>query len=320
MSVKVLVIDPIHEDGIKILRKRKDISLVYLRDPTDDEISHHMINTEILLLRGRKLSLEQWKLAKRLKLISRHGVGCDNVDFDLMQHLGITVAVTADANYVSVAEHAVMLMLAASRNVIAADRAARNDAWETRERISSIEVFGAKVLVVGYGRIGRAFSERVAAFGARLSIYDPYLPPDYAMPNGLRRVHNLEASVTEADIISLHLPRNNKTIGLFDADLLSKCKPSGILVNTGRGGIVDEDALVDALTLGRPCRYATDVLEQEPPDKENLLLLRDDVILTPHSAAMTAGGVMKMATSSAQNIVDFLEGKLRSRMIAFKPV
>lgn len=317
--VKVLVLDPIHEDGLALLRARSEVELVHLPAPTEADIARHMQEAEILLLRGRHLNREHWEGTRKLSLVTRHGVGCDNIDFALMQEKGVTVAVSADANYVSVAEHACTLMLAACRNLVVADAASRSGDWIRRENLGARELRGARLLVVGFGRIGRAFAERAGAFGAEISVFDPFIGAGEVLPQEVERVTDLAAALARADIVSLHLPHTPQTEGLFDKALLAYCRPGSILVNTGRGGIVDEAALLEALDAGRPGVYATDVLANEPPGEDDPLLKRHDVIITPHSAAMTTEGARFMATGAAQNALDFLDGHLSRRMIAFDP-
>ncbi|QCO54543.1 hypothetical protein EOK75_01140 [Pseudorhodobacter turbinis] len=229
------------------------------------------------------------------------------------------VAVSADANYVSVAEHAFALMLAGCRNLIVADQAVRAGNWALRETLGGRDIQGSQVLVVGFGRIGQAFAARVAAFGGEVTVFDPYLSTTLALPAGLKLAKCLETAVGEADIVSLHLPHSPQTANMVDATLLARFRTGAILVNTGRGGIVDEQALPAALDSGRLALYATDVLASEPPVADDLLVQRSDVIITPHSAAMTEQGAIRMATGSAQNALDFLDGTLSDRMVAFAP-
>lgn len=316
---KILVLDQVHEDGLALLRARSDLEVVYMPNPTEQEIAKALPEAEFLLLRGRKLSSDNWQSASRLRFVTRHGVGCDNIDFEVMQQKGVTVAVTADANYISVAEHAFALMLAACKNLLAADIASRTDNWACRDRLGTREVMDAKVLIIGFGRIGQAFGERCLAFGANLLVYDPFLPAGSALPRSTQRVNRLEEGVSQADIISLHLPHTPETANMLGDALLRHCKEGSILVNTGRGGIVDETALLEALSARRPAFYASDVLENEPPHPNHPLLSRQDVIITPHSAAMTAQASRNMALGAAQNVLDFIDGTLSPRMTAFTP-
>ncbi|MEM9761289.1 MAG: NAD(P)-dependent oxidoreductase [Pseudomonadota bacterium] len=309
-KTKVLVLDPIHADGIAMLADRDDIALTHLPEPSDPTILQHMGETEALLLRGRHLPRETFEAATHLRLVSRHGVGCDNLDLAFLRARGISVAISADANWLSVAEHTLALMFAAAKALHAGDRAVREGNWAVRDALGTREIAGSNVLVIGFGRIGRAVAERCAALGAKVSIHDPAFaetPPFAAAPS-------LPGAVAAADFITLHAPRMPETLGMIDANLLACLRPGAILVNTARGGLVDEAAVLHALDHGSLARYATDVLAEEPPKADDPLLGRADVILTPHSAAMTAEAARRMATGAAQNILDFLDGQLAPEM------
>lgn len=314
--VKVLVLDPVHEGGLDLLRAAPDVTCVHLAEPTESQIALHMADAEILILRGRKLPRGIFEQAPRLRLVSRHGVGCDNLDFDLMQDLGVTVAVAADSNYISVAEHAIALVLAGLKRLPVADEAVRSANWSLRDHLGARELKGAKVLVVGFGRIGQAFASRVSAFGAHCLVYDPFLKSDALE---VTPVQTLEEGLVQADIVSLHLPNTATTANLLNAARLAQMRPGSLLVNTARGGIVDETALLEALNKRCPAIYATDVLAAEPPSPDDPLLNRPDVILTPHSAAMTQEAARRMSERAAQNALDFVAGELSPEMTAFRP-
>ena len=301
---KILALDPIHKDGLALLRARDDVRLVHLPEPTEQAIARHIRDADILLLRGRKLEARQLENAGRLRLVTRHGVGCDNLDLERLEERGIGVAVSADANLVSVAEHAFALMLAAIKSLPAAGRAVRSGDWRAREDLSARDVAGSTVLVVGFGRIGQAFAMRAACFDARVIVHDPLLPEDAVLPEGYSRATDLAAAVAGADVVSLHIPLSSESANLFGADLLGRLMRGSILVNTAQGGIVDEAALIRALDDGRPRVYATDVLAREPAAPDDPLCRHDAVIVSPHSAAMTAQGVRRMAVGSAQNALD----------------
>jgi len=317
--VKVLALDPIHEDGLALLRARPEVELVHLPTPTDAEILNHLKDAEAVILRARRLEDEMYRQAPKLRLVSRHGVGCDNLKFDLLRELGIGVAIASDSNLVSVAEHAMTLTLAACKNLVRAERAARSGNWAARDNLGARDLDGSAVLVLGFGRIGQAYAKRASAFGARITIYDPFLAGETELPKDYVRATNLEDALAAMDVVSIHMPRTAETANLFSSATLGNMKSGAILVNTARGGIVDEAALLAALDAGRPGFYATDVLADEPPSADDPLTGRDDVIVTPHSAAMTAQGATRMATRSAQNVLDFLDGKLAREMIALAP-
>ena len=236
-----------------------------------------------------------------------------------MASCGITVAITANANFVSVAEHAFALMLAACKRIPEGDAAVRANRWGVREALGAREIMGAKLLVIGFGRTGSALAERARAFGAEILVHDPMLPPDMHLPEGYQRIGRLEEGLSQADIVSLHVPATPETRHLIGTPELALMPTGSILINTARGGIVEEKALPPALTALRPALYATDVLDSEPPAPDDPLLSHDQVILTPHSAAMTNEGTMRMSDHAAQNVLDFLSGRLRPEMVAFAP-
>lgn len=319
IMAKVLALDPIHPDGLDLLRARSDVELVHLPNPTEADIAKHIQDAEVVLIRARVLADDMFQQATRLRLVSRHGVGCDNLKFEVLQPLGIGVAIAADSNLISVAEHAMTLTLAACKDLDRANGAVRDGKWAIRENLKARDLNGSQTLVVGFGRIGQAYAQRAAAFGAQITVFDPFRPKDASLPEGYSLADSLAEAVSQADIVSIHMPRTAETSNLFDGDLLARMKPGSIVVNTARGGIVDEGAMAAALDAGRPGAYATDVLLDEPPHPDNPLLGREDVIVTPHSAAMTMQSTIRMATRSAQNALDFLDGTLREDMIALAP-
>jgi len=314
--INVLALDPIDEAGLALLRAREGVALTHLPDPSAGAISAAMADTHVLLVRGRTVPAADFEAAKDLCLVSRHGVGCDNLDLPRLAARGVGVLVAADANYVSVAEHAFAMMLSAAKNLAGANAAVREDDFGRRQNLGARDILGATVLVVGFGRIGRAFTERAKAFGAKIEVHDPFVETP---PEGVAWRDNLADALGDADFVTIHAPRTEATDALFDDAMLSACKPGAVLINTARGGIVDEAAMARALDAGRPGVYATDVFVNEPPEAANPLIGRADVILSPHSAAMTREGVRRMATRSARNILDALDGRLDPAMVVTAP-
>lgn len=310
----VLILDPVHPEAPALL-KSHGYDITHLLAPTPDDIATALPKADALILRGRKLSMDHWELAKKLRIVSRHGVGCDNIPFDLMQDRGVTVSITADANALSVAEHAFALMLAACKRIPQANQAVRDGQWNKRDSLFTREVSGAQVLILGFGRIGQQFFQRVQAFGGNTSVYDPFLPADAPLPDGITRVDDLTAGLSEADIVSLHMPITPQTRNMLGATQFAALRDGAILVNTARGGIVDEAMVQDWLNRNPLCVYATDVLDDEPPKIDNGLVHHPQVILTPHSAAMTREGAYRMALHSAQNVHAFFQGSLQRHCI-----
>ena len=315
---KVLVLDPIDPAGLALLRARPQVELVHLPEPTEAAIAREVEGAWALVLRARRLAPERWREARALALVSRHGVGCDNLPLDDLRAAGVTVAITADANAPSVAEHTMMLMLAVARRARAHDAAVRAGRFAFREAQAAEDLLGATLLVVGLGRIGREVAARARAFGMRVLGHDPLLAPE-ARVEGVERAPDLDAGLGEADVVTLHLPAAPETRGLFGAARLARLKPGAILINAARGGIVDEDALLDALESGALGGAGLDVFAEEPVPVDHPLLARDDVLLSPHSAAMSRQGARRMAEHAARNVLDFLDGRLDPRMIAAAP-
>ncbi len=315
---KILVLDPIDPAGLALLRGRAEVDLVHLPEPTEQAIAREIADAWALVLRARRLAPEQWRAARALALVSRHGVGCDNVPLGDLRAAGVTVAITADANAPSVAEHTLMLMLATARRARAQDAAVREGRWTLREAERAGDLLGATLLIVGLGRIGREVAARASAFGMRILGHDPLLDPSERIP-GVERAPDLDAGLAEADVVTLHLPAAPGTRGLFDARRLARFKAGSILINAARGGIVDESALFDALDAGPLAGAGLDVFAEEPAPADHPLLARADVLLSPHSAALSRQGARRMAEHAARNVLDFLDGRLDPRMIAAEP-
>lgn len=313
---KVLALDHIDAAGLDLLRARPGIDLVHLPSPTPEEIAREIPDAWALLLRARTLDPAHWRAARQLALVSRHGVGCDNLPLPDLHAAGVTVAITADANAVSVAEHAMMLMLALSRRATAYDRATREGRFAFRETQEARDLHESTLLILGLGRIGRRVAHRARAFGMTVLGFDPAIT---APAEGVEFVPDLDAALGRADIVTLHLPRTAATAGLFDAARLRRCKPGAILINAARGGLVDEAALVEALDAGTLSGAGLDVFEREPVPPDHPLLRRDDVLLSPHSAAMTRQGAQRMAAGAAENIIAFLDGRLDPAMVVRPP-
>ena len=242
-------------------------------------------------------------LAPRLRVLARHGTGTDAVDVAAATARGVVVTNTPGANAEAVADHALALMLAALRHVVAADAGVRNGDWATRR---GRELGELTVGVVGFGRVGRGVVRRAAAgFGARVLAHDPYIDEVMIRAGGAEPVPLL-ALAEHADVVSLHLPGGGRPV--VDAALLARMKPDAVLVNTARGSLVDEPAVAAALTAGRLGAAAVDVLAEEPP-RSSPLLSAPRVIVTPHIAAQTSGAADRMGMESVREVIRVLGGE-----------
>lgn len=241
-----------------------------------------------------------------LRVIAKHGVGLDNVDLDEARRRRIPVVCTPDAASQAVAEHAVALLLALARRLGEAQAAARQGRFHERTHLEGFELSGRTLGIIGLGRIGRRVA-RIAAggFGMRVLAYDPYAAAD-GVPAEL--VPALDDLLAAADAVTLHVPLTPQTRGLIDAARLRQMRPGALLVNTARGAVIDEDALVQALTGGRLGGAALDVFAEEPLPADHPLCRAPNTVLTPHVAGTTASALDRTARMAAQAVLDELGG------------
>jgi D-3-phosphoglycerate dehydrogenase len=261
----------------------------------------------ILVRSATQVDAEALAAAKRLKVVARAGVGLDNVDVPAATQAGVMVVNAPTSNIGSAAELAVALLLSAARNIPQADAALKNGEWK-RSKYTGTEVADKVVGVVGLGRIGILVAQRLSAFGVELIAYDPYVQPARAAQIGVTLV-SLDELLERADFITVHLPKTPETVGLIGAEALTKVKPSVIIVNAARGGIVDEGALYDALKDGRVAAAGVDVFAKEPCTDSPLFEL-DNVVVTPHLGASTDEAQEKAGIAVAKSVRLALSGEL----------
>ncbi|WP_252274630.1 phosphoglycerate dehydrogenase [Nocardioides sp. LMS-CY] len=272
------------------------------------ELLAAIVDADALLVRSAtRVDAEVLAAARRLKVVARAGVGLDNVDVRAATQAGVMVVNAPTSNIVSAAELAVALMLAAARHVSPAHAALRAGEWK-RSRYTGTELYEKTVGVVGLGRIGVLVAHRLAAFGMRVIAHDPYVQAGRAAQMGVRLV-DLDTLLVEADFMSVHLPKTPETVGLIGTEQLAKVKPSLVLVNAARGGIVDEAALYAALKEGRIAAVGLDVFAVEPCTDSPLLEL-ENVVATPHLGASTAEAQEKAGLAVARSVRLALSGEL----------
>jgi D-3-phosphoglycerate dehydrogenase len=260
----------------------------------------------ILIRSATQVDAEALAAAKRLKVVARAGIGLDNVDVPAATARGVMVVNAPQSNVVSAAEQAVALLLACARNIAPANAALKAGRWE-RSRWTGVEVADKTVGVVGLGRIGVLFAQRMSAFGTRLVAYDPYIAPARAAQIGVRLV-SLDDLLRESDFISIHLPKTPETVGLIGKEQLALCKPGVRIVNAARGGLVDEDALAEALASGHVGGAGLDVFATEPCTDSPLFAF-DSVVVSPHLGASTVEAQDKAGVAVARSVKLALEGE-----------
>lgn len=311
----VLLAGPIHADGLRLLEARPDLTFEVLESVDPLRLAAKLENADGLLLRTATLSEAAIAGAKRLRIVSRHGVGYDNVPLEALTARAVPLAVTADANAATVAEHALYFMLALARRGLQFDRALRDGRWARRDRHDAVELAGKTLLLLGFGRIGRQVARRALAFDMVVQAYDPVVEAEVVARAGAAPVADWRAALGAADFVSLHLPHMAETANMIGAPELAAMKPTAYLVNTARGGLIDQAALAAALAHGQIAGAGLDTFAQEPPPKDHPLLAHDNVILSPHIAGVTEESMIRMAVSAAANLLAGLDGRLDPRQV-----
>ncbi|HWE90182.1 MAG TPA: phosphoglycerate dehydrogenase [Pseudonocardiaceae bacterium] len=263
-------------------------------------------DADALLVRSAtKVDPEVVSAANRLKVVARAGVGLDNVDVPAATAKGVLVVNAPTSNIVSAAEHAVALLLSVARRIPAADASLRGGAWK-RSSYTGVEIAGKTVGVIGFGKIGQLVAQRLAAFNTTLIAYDPYATPARAAQLGVELV-TLDELLARADAITIHLPKTPETKGLIGKDQLAKVKPEVIIVNDARGGLIDEEALAEAIREGRVGGAGIDVFASEPCTDSPLFGL-PNVVVTPHLGASTTEAQDRAGTDVARSVTLALRG------------
>lgn len=309
----VLVAGKLHPSGIDLLRSAPDVTFDYVEEVSEPSYAPLIGQADGLVIRTQPLSSATVARAERLRIVSRHGVGYDAVDLPSLNERGIALAVVGDVNSVPVAEHAMMLLLAAAKRLVRADRSVREGNWGWRNQTEAGELAGKNLLILGYGRIGRHLAGLAAAFGMKVRAHDPFLSKVGWPAGPVTEAADLEAGLAWADAVSVHVPKTDRPV--LGANELAAMKPGAILINTARGGVVEEGALSAALAEGRIGAAGLDVFETEPPREDHPLFGFDQVVLTPHIAALTAECSLRMALSSVQNVLDFFDGTVDTSLV-----
>jgi D-3-phosphoglycerate dehydrogenase len=270
----------------------------------------YLSRCEALVIGKLRCTEDVLEKAPNLKIVAKFGVGIDRVDVEACTRRGIYVANTPRSNYISVAEHTMMLMLAVAKQVYPIQkylRCEKPDYW-CRNRYEGIELCGKTLCILGLGNIGRRVAQLAQAFEMRVIGYDPYLPAEL-VPNGVERIADLHDALQQADVVSIHIPGSNDTTHLIGEKELAVMKPTAILLNLARGFVVDEQALTEALQSGRLAGAGLDVFAEEPNLDGNPLLLMENVVATPHCAGNTADARRRSQEQTAENILAAFAGE-----------
>jgi D-3-phosphoglycerate dehydrogenase len=297
-SSSVLVCDGLAEPGLALLRLEAEVLL-------DDLTALGRVDAWIVRGRSQVDAAALRSAAPRLRVVGRAGVGVDNIDLEAARQLGVTVVTAPEASTTAVAELTLGLMLALAREIPAADAALRRGEWPKASMIGS-ELEGKTLGLIGFGRIGRAVAARAAAFGMSRLAFDPYLDDDAIRAGGAEPA-SFEALLARSDYVSLHLPLTAETRGVFGRSAIAAMKPSARLICAARGGLIDEQALHQALDEGRLAGAALDVFAQEPP-RDLALLHHPRLVATPHLGAQTVEAQARVAIEITHNVLAALRG------------
>jgi D-3-phosphoglycerate dehydrogenase len=301
----VLIADKLAQSTVAALGDQVEVR--WVDGPDREKLLAAVPDADALLVRSATtVDAEVLAAAPKLKIVARAGVGLDNVDVDAATARGVLVVNAPTSNIHSAAEHALALLLAAARQIPAADATLRDHTWK-RSSFSGTEIFGKTVGVVGLGRIGQLVAQRLAAFGAHVAAYDPYVSAARAAQLGIELL-TLDELLARADFISVHLPKTKETAGLINKEALAKTKPGVIIVNAARGGLIDEEALAEAVISGHVRGAGLDVFSTEPCTDSPLFEL-PQVVVTPHLGASTEEAQDRAGTDVAASVKLALAGE-----------
>lgn len=290
------VFDQLQEAGIKVIRNNTG------RMMTEAELMEQTAEVDGIILGTEEFGRKIIENAKKLKVVSRYGVGIDNVDVQCLKEKGIELRITKNANSDAVADHTLGLMLAVAHNLAKADRSCRAEKWS---KSTSLDLYEKTVGIIGFGSIGKKVSERVKGFRCQVIAFDKYFDEDYIRENKIIKA-DIDSILSQADFISLHLPSVPEYAGFLNQESFAKMKKTAIVINTARADLIDHPALYQALKDGVIAGYGCDVFAEEPKIDKTLITF-DNVVMTPHMAAVTIGAINEMSRMATENILDVLE-------------
>ena len=310
---KILVIQPIHEEGINLLKDNSDFEYEVVDNVNREFLKSKIKDCDGISIRTAKLSGDVIEAANNLKIISRHGVGYDNIDLEVSKKKDITLAITATANAVAVAEHVMFMILNISKRGSMYDDTVKSGKFNERNKLpKTVELWNKNILIAGFGRIGQALIKRCLGFEMNVFVFDPFVSKEFIEKRGGTKVDNLSETSKDMDAMSLHIPLNDETKNIINYELLKSMKKNCIIINAARGGIVNEVDLDRALNENLIFGAGLDVFETEPPAENNPLLKNKKVFLSPHTAAFTEECMTRMGKETIQNIFDFFDGSLEN--------
>ena len=303
---KIAMMGQIHEDGWKILEKQNH-DVFGIKDFSKENLIKELKEVDAVALRTAILNEDVLQHCPQIKIISRHGVGYNNVDLNYLNKHKQALAITGTSNAISVAEHVMTMFLYLTKKINKSDMLVRTNEFMNKSSIGNFfELYQKNILILGFGRIGQAVAQRCKGFDVNILVYDPYVNKKIIQKNDYRKV-DFEYGIKKADYITIHMPLSDQTKNLISRKEFEQMKSNVIVVNTARGGIINEQDLYWALKNKKIYGAGTDVFEIEPPNTKNPLFTLDNIILSPHNAALTLECRKRMAVETAENILFYLE-------------
>ncbi len=304
--MKVAVLGIVDPKGLSFL-KENEFKVIEIENFEIQNLREQLEDVDGILLRTTRLDKEILQHCNNLKIISRHGVGYDNVDLDFLNQNKIALSITSTSNAVSVAEHVLSFFIYLTKNLTLSDSLVKEGNFEKRSQLPNFfELYKKKVLIIGFGRIGKEVAKRCLGFDMEVYVYDPFLDNEIIIRNQCIPIEKNQG-LAIADFITIHLPLNGDTKNFISQTELNLMKKNSILVNTSRGGIVNENDLCIALESKKIQGAGMDVFVSEPPDSNHPFFKLDNILLTPHNAALTLECRERMSLEASQNIVFFLK-------------
>ncbi|MEC7301674.1 MAG: hydroxyacid dehydrogenase [Pseudomonadota bacterium] len=319
---KTILIDgDVHPTALSVLEARDDVELAKV--PLEDAaaLAEAATGANGILARSARITPELIASANGLQVVSRHGVGYDRVNVEALSARKIPLTVTGTANSPSVAEHAMMFMLACAKRLRPTDQRTREgDFLKARQELGRVELLEKKVLIIGFGRIGKIVARRCQGFDMEVLACDPYIDQQAIRDAGVTPVENFRDVLSDIDYLTIHVPLSDETENLISAKELAQLKSTAIVVNCARGGIINEDALYEVLKNEKIFGAGVDVFAIEPTPGDHPLFTLDNVLVNPHAAASAMECLERMGVQAAQNILDQFDGKLDPEMVVNQDV
>ncbi len=307
------IIDKINPKGIEILKKNNKFKFELITDISKENLIKKLPEFDGITLRRGKVDAEILKNCNKLKVISRHGVGYDNVDVNFIKKNNIKLLVTDASTSTSPAEHIMFMIISIYKGINMFDDIVRKGNFAKAIHMDineNFELFNKNILIIGFGRIGKKLIKKCLGFDLNVSVYDPYVDESIIKSYGGVKVTNFIDAIKKTDILSLSVPRNKETHNLITINEMKLMKKNSILINASRGGIVNEVDLNNALNNKDIFFAGIDVFEKEPPDIDNPLLTNKKVMLSPHAATFTKECLENMSIETVTNLIDFFEKKI----------